>query len=453
MSESAKNQIEYFLGIEGEQKGPYSKDVVLQMLSQGEITEETPIWIQGMSDWTSVGNLDEFKPVPAKPVSENRSLSELATAEQPETRPKKSASFKPMNPAAPFETVFSGEEQFEKSNAKDSISRLLAFGVLILLAGAGIVFMNQSQDPKKPEIAQNPKKPKALQIRTLELSKLQTEFNKDPVAKTPAILELIKANPRDNVGLEALEILLTYYRQQQQFIEAGKALMMANRPAEALEYFLKDPPDFEQAAKAYEGAANSSKGEEKKAYLIKEIDLLIGRLGNLEKANEQIKVLSTEFPGSPHPYQYYLKNTEERIADIFSRISFNFTDTLNSYITAELPQIQFSEKPLVQIIKSKNGTYRIVGSFKGPVNFRNDNLPNIFFVFWWWNEQWTIVDTNLTKERAQFAQQEQKKHSSEVLTANELLRTLESIFKTQYPGKGLHEQVSAPKKVQPATIE
>jgi hypothetical protein len=452
MSEFATNQVEYFLGIEGEQKGPYSKEAVLQMLSQGEITEETPVWFQGMSDWTSVGNLDEFKPVPQEPVSENRSLSELEIAKE-EAPANKSLPFKRMSPTAPYEIAFSGEEQVERSKSNDSISRLLVLGVFVLLAGAGIVLMNQSRDSQKTEVAQKPKKPTALQIRTLELSKLQTEFNKDPVNTAPAILQLIKADPKDNVGLEGLEILLTYYRQQQQFREAGKALMTANRPGEALEYFLKEPPDFEMAAKAYEGAANSAKGEQKKEFLIKEIELLISRLGNLEKAIEQIKVLNAEFPGVQHPYQYYLKTTEERIADIFSRISFGFTDTLNTYISAELPQIQFSEKPLVQIIKDKNGAYRVVGSFKGPVNFRNDNLPNIFFVFWWWNEQWNIVDTNLTKERAQFAQQEQKKHSSEVLTAPELLKTLENIFKTQFPGKGLHEQVSAPKKIQPATLE
>jgi hypothetical protein len=451
MSETAKNQVEYFLGIEGEQKGPYSKDSILEMLSNGEVTEETPIWFQGISDWTSIGDLDEFKVFPSQPTPENPPLMEFKNDKEIES--PKSSSVKRMIPEPPFETIFSDDVRLKKSKTKDPTYRLIVLGLVALSVGAGIIFINQMQDPKPPEFNQDKKRLTQLQIRTLELSRLQTNFNKDPAATIPGILELIKANPKDNVGLEALEILLTHYRQQQKFVDAGKALMVANRPIEALDFFLKDPPDFEEVAKAYDGAANSSKGVQRREFLIKEIEVLIGRLGNLDKAIEQIRLLDKEFPGVSHPYQYYLKSTEERMADIFSRISFYFTDTLNTYTNGELPQIQFSEKPLVQIIKDKNGAYRLVGSFKGPIKLRNDNLANIFFVFWWRNEQWIIVDTNLTKEREKFAQQEQKKHLAEVMTATELLRTLENIFKTQFPGKGLHEQVSAAKKSQPVTIE
>ncbi len=74
-------------------------------------------------------------------------------------------------------------------------------------------------------------------------------------------------------------------------------------------------------------------------------------------------------------------------------------------------------------------------------------------MFWLVNEQWFIVDTNLTKERARFAKEEQKKHESTVVTASEMLQGLETLFKTQFPGKGLHELVIPPKRQAIGTVE
>mgnify|MGYP003352724480 CR=1 FL=1 len=76
MSENAANQVQYFLGIEGEQKGPFSHSEIFQMLSAGEINDETQIWTSGMADWVSVGSLDLFKPS----VSDEENRSRLSVA-------------------------------------------------------------------------------------------------------------------------------------------------------------------------------------------------------------------------------------------------------------------------------------------------------------------------------------------------------------------------------------
>jgi hypothetical protein len=74
-------------------------------------------------------------------------------------------------------------------------------------------------------------------------------------------------------------------------------------------------------------------------------------------------------------------------------------------------------------------------------------------VFWLWNDQWVIVDTNITSERAKFAHEEQKKHTNEVLSDIELLSNLETIFKTKFSGKAVHEAVYLPKRSVAESVE
>ncbi len=461
MSEPANNSIEYFLGIEGEQKGPFSKDEIFTMLKNGEISEETPLWCSGMADWSSISNSALFN---KEELSLEGTLSQISIVNET-SKPKSKIPLKASlsqiefsseqeEPQSPneYKTVFSEAANFKVPSSNNKITNQLLIGIGVLVA-AGVVFWMQTQNEKQPIVLKQVEKLSPAQSRSLNLSKLQVQFNKDSSNVIPAMLQMIKDNPADNAGLEALETLLSHYRRQQMFSEAGTVLMAAKKPLEALDYFLKDPPDYAQAEKAYEQAASQAKGNNKREFLIKQIDLLIRRLGNTDKAISQIKVLDREFPGVQHPYQYYLKSTEQRIADIFSRISFHYSETINNYISGELAQLQFEGNPLLQIIKNRDDRYRIIATYKGPINLRNDRLPNVFFVFWLVNEQWFIVDTNLTKERARFAKEEQKKHESTVVTASEMLQGLETLFKTQFPGKGLHELVIPPKRQAIGTVE
>jgi GYF domain 2 len=447
MSETAQNQNQnqYYLGIEGEQQGPFSLNQVSQMLEKGQIDLNTSIWCSGMEDWAPVGSLENFsvgQEISADPSEPPEKTQTAEIFSQNETGQPPLENFELHS--EPMETVFSSSFRFSKPNSNKN--KIIVLAILLLCGGGAALFyaLNAARVPKIAEIkpltgANSPP------ARSVQLSRLQTAFHQNPTENIPAMLELIKKDPNDNVGLEALEVLLTYYRQQQQFVEAGKLLVAAKRPKEAISYFLKDSPNYGELEKAYEEAARVEKGEQKKEYLLNQVDTLINRMGNIEKASQKLRELDVQFPGAAQPYLYYLKSNEEKVADIFSRISFHYSESLNNYIQNELPNLQFEAKPLIQVVREKSGQYRITGSYKGNVNLRNDRLNNIYFVFWLWNNQWTVADTNLTKERESFTQEDRKKHLSEVFTLTELLQSLENQFKTLFPGKGLHEAVLPPK--------
>lgn len=53
--------ISYHLVINGQIAGPYTFDVLKQMLSAAQITSDTLVWKQGMIEWTQAKNVDELK--------------------------------------------------------------------------------------------------------------------------------------------------------------------------------------------------------------------------------------------------------------------------------------------------------------------------------------------------------------------------------------------------------
>jgi len=455
MSEPASQITEYFLGIEGEQKGPFSQEEVSAMLIRGEISKDTPLWCAGMSDWIPIGEIERFKIEVEPAVSKIEELQPIQPLEPKQQKKLRTKLTEPLaNPSAPseqasFEPAFSDSVTFKASDSDKKLgNQNFLIGALSLVVVVAIaVYFNFGQKQNSKQETREGAKVSPSQQRAMKLSKLQTEFNKSPTSAITELTSMVKDNPSDNVGLEALETLLSYYRRQQMFSEAGSLLMVAKKPNEALEYFLKDPPNYSKAAEAYEESYKQAKPTERREFLVKEIELLIGRLGNIDKAIERIKVLDKEFPGVPHPFQYYLKTTEQRLSDMFSRVSFYYLELFNSYVLGELSQISFGGKPLIQLTKDKNDKYRIVATQKGGISLRNDPIPNAYFVFWLVNGQWVIVDTNLTKERAAFAVEERKKYEKEVIPPGEMLQNLETVFRTQFPGKGLHELVTPPKRL------
>jgi membrane protease subunit (stomatin/prohibitin family) len=51
---------QFFIHLNGEQKGPYGMDVLQQGVPTGEFTAETPVWRQGMQSWTPAGQVPEL---------------------------------------------------------------------------------------------------------------------------------------------------------------------------------------------------------------------------------------------------------------------------------------------------------------------------------------------------------------------------------------------------------
>ncbi|MSP18630.1 MAG: DUF4339 domain-containing protein [Bdellovibrionales bacterium] len=448
MSDSLINQVEYFIGIEGEQKGPFSFGDIQGMISRGEINSKTPIWHSELSEWECVEGLKEF----ISETLEDKIAPNLNSPMQLETKNRKqfSAANNPLKNKTstepdPCETIFSGKIDLERTSENKTLKGWVIIGgvIVCLMAGAAFNVLTQTAPPEA--VSKKTVKLSASQQRGLSLSQAQIKFNKEPESGIPELITILKVNSTDNVGLEALETLLSHYRQKEMASESGKILMIAKRPLEALVYFLQEPRDLVGAETAYEEAANMAKGNERKELILKQIAMLLGSVGGMERATNLIKLLDQEYPGTQHPYQYYLKSTEAKIADIFARTAFHYSDTLGEFLVSNLSQVSLVEKPLLRVTKDKLGSYQISATYKGPVNFHNDRIPNVFFVFWLSNEQWLIVDTNLTKERTAAAKEARKNHLTDGLTANEILQGLESLFKTQFPGKGLHEIISSQK--------
>ena len=67
-------QVEYYIGVDGKQAGPFRMEQLRNLASQGHITPKTYVWTLGMSDWAIAGN------VPA--------LSDLFAGAFPQTPPK-----------------------------------------------------------------------------------------------------------------------------------------------------------------------------------------------------------------------------------------------------------------------------------------------------------------------------------------------------------------------------
>ncbi|NQW43847.1 MAG: DUF4339 domain-containing protein [Deltaproteobacteria bacterium] len=448
MSDPLINQIEYFIGIEGEQKGPFSFGDIQGMISSGEINSKTPIWHSELSGWDCVEGLKEFtSETPEEKIAPKLTspLSlEIKNGKQI-SAPNHSLKKRPSKESDPFETVFSGKIDIEKPIENNGFKSWIITGAIMggLLAAATFYVLTQTPPPQV--VSKKTVKVSASQQRGLSLSQAQIKFNKEPESGIPELIAVLKVNSTDNVGLEALETLLSYYRQKQMTSEAGKVLMIAKRPLEALGFFLQEPRDLVGAETAYEEAANMAKGNERKELILKQITLLLGSVVGMEKAINRIKLLDQEFPGTQHPYQYYLKSTEGKIADIFARTAFHYNETLGEFLISNLSQVRLLEKPLLRVTKDKLGKYQISATYKGTVNFHNDRIPNIFFVFLLSNEQWIIVDTNLTKERTAAAKEAQKIHLTNGVTENEMLQGLENLFKTQFPAKGLHEIISSQK--------
>lgn len=454
MALPVKTELEYFLAIEGEQKGPFSWEQVSQMLSEGAANDETPVWYAGMADWTTLANLDHF--TKSNTGEDGASFTEPETAMAPQQQinsPVKQVfeSKAPISSSRECETVFSLNSHFEPVEDGANKKKLyFTVGGLCLLI-VGYYFWTQSQANNTVSVStsrENLKQEKKVSNRKTELSLLNQEFYKNQNETLPKLIQFIKTNAKDNEGLEALTVVLDYYKQKQLNLEAGELLLTAERPKEAVEYFLKEPPNYQGLDSAYEMVVKTAVGEERKNFLLKQIDLQIKNLGNTDLAKEKIKLLEKEFPGVQHPYQFYFKSTEEKIADLFSKVSFRFSESLKKFTQDELNSISFEKKPLIQIIKERSGNFRIVATYKGNINLRNDRLKNIYFVFWMAKDQWIIADTNITKERTKFAQENQKKYADDIYTATTLYVYLENLFKANYPGKSLHESVSLPKTSQ-----
>jgi len=467
MAQAASDAQQYFLGLGGEQTGPHSAAEIIEKIRAGQIQTDALVWYEGLSEWQPLQSLSPFSeafaggtPAAAAPVAAVPNPAPAAAAPAPAAAaPKKVkapvpskdtedythvSTFAEGSEAAP---VFDAEEgaffkPFLADEAKlKKLAVVVVVGLGLLIFCVKTLFFNADELP--PPVIQTPK----MSSRAGDLRKALSELLVTPTPSVETLKRLAKEDPNDEIGRSAVNAVVDYYKVHAP-VEAGRLLMQVNRPEEAIKFFMGEPPAYPEAETAFVKAAEATTDPaKKKEYLLKSIELLISPLNNNERAAAQLQVYEKAFPGEPHPYGYYLKSPEDKLKDLFERISFYFVQNLSAFIETELPKINLMSKPVVELRKEADGKYRVVGSYSGEITLNQDRLKKIFFQFWLSNNQWVLVDTNLTSERRKFTQLEREKQKSNSLGAPEMLKGLEKMFRDQFPKKSLHEQVLNSDKV------
>ena len=59
----AAPQVQYMVGINGQQMGPYDWTLLQQLVQQGLLTHQTYVWKQGMAQWQMAGEVQELTPL------------------------------------------------------------------------------------------------------------------------------------------------------------------------------------------------------------------------------------------------------------------------------------------------------------------------------------------------------------------------------------------------------
>lgn len=56
-------QVQYFVGVNGQQAGPFNWQQLQQLVAQGQLTQQTYVWKQGMPQWQLAGQVQELQPL------------------------------------------------------------------------------------------------------------------------------------------------------------------------------------------------------------------------------------------------------------------------------------------------------------------------------------------------------------------------------------------------------
>ena len=56
-------QVSYMVGVNGQQAGPFDWNQLQQLVQQGQLTQQTYVWKQGMPNWAFAGQVQELQPL------------------------------------------------------------------------------------------------------------------------------------------------------------------------------------------------------------------------------------------------------------------------------------------------------------------------------------------------------------------------------------------------------
>ena len=60
--------VQYFVALNGQQSGPFNMQQLQQMAQNGQLSQQTYVWKQGMANWNIAGNVQELIPLFAPPM-------------------------------------------------------------------------------------------------------------------------------------------------------------------------------------------------------------------------------------------------------------------------------------------------------------------------------------------------------------------------------------------------
>lgn len=437
----------YFLGFDGEQSGPYSLSDITSRISEGKITPDTLIWWEGQSDWQLISVTPEFQN-----LFQTKPLPPPATKRPPDVSSNSSSPVKKIaswtaSYRAPGESpkpIYTKNESLFSTSLRVPLKWSLSLtgaGLLGLFAWVTLVFLS----PEQPNQTVNKKKSRKEQIllsRRSDFEKASALLVLEPNKSLETLNQLIDQDSSDEIGKESIRLLLSHLSKNKDYGGLGKVYLKLNQPEKAAESFLKDPKLSSQAESALFAAYKTASGKTKADLLLKNIQILISPLEQYPLASERIALFEKTFPALSHPYSYYQQPPTDRAIHIFSKLKPYFVKILGSHIQDEFPQLTLVGPPQVELKRDIRNNWRVIGSYRGDVLLRSDKLKNIYFVYWLIDNQWLLVDTNLTPERSQFASDLRKRYAESNLNLSSLLELLEQLHKRQFPGLGLHE--SAP---------
>ena len=449
---------QYFLGMGGEQTGPFAEVALVQKIQSGQVASDALIWYEGLPEWQPIKSVPALRdaftgdgsaaagalPSPGvggfKPHAVANTQAYVPSKNPVREAPdgEKISTF--ANDAKGAEPVFDSKEAIFSQSPFIKYRAMFIVGGLVGVLGLGVggfyLFSMLTDAPlvtKKTAV-------NAAPAPDLDLRKALSELLINPGPSLETLSQIAREHAADDMGKQALEAALEYYRNHAPS-DAGRLLVAVKKSAEAVPYFLMDPPSYAEAEQAaFAASSGTTDLAKKKQFLLQDIQLLLGQVNNVKLATERLKLFEKTFPGESHRYAYYLKTTDERIKNIFDRIAFYFLGTLQSYLHSELPQINFMKSPLVELKKDKLGRYRVTANYVGEVLLNNDRLTKIRFTFWLSTDRWHIIDTNITSERKVTSTAERDRMKDGSLSGDEMIAYLEQIFKTQNPKTPLHEK-------------
>ena len=63
MQKQTTPQVSYMVGVNGQQAGPFDWNQLEQLVQQGQLTQQTYVWKQGMPNWAFAGQVQELQPL------------------------------------------------------------------------------------------------------------------------------------------------------------------------------------------------------------------------------------------------------------------------------------------------------------------------------------------------------------------------------------------------------